>query len=53
MQAGLPMEKGDLRKINSTQQLDFNIPIYNPSAEKYYLVFWNPNFATQMKVKIR
>jgi hypothetical protein len=53
MQAGKPMEKGDYYKLTTVHQYEFNIPTYNPGAEKYYLVFWNPNFATQMQVKIK
>lgn len=52
MQAGTPMEKGDMVKLSSSHDLTFQVPSYNPTNEKYYLVFWNPNFATQTKVSI-
>jgi len=53
MQAGTPMKKGDRIKLSTTHDLSFQIPTYNPTNEKYYLVFWNPNFATQAQITIK
>jgi hypothetical protein len=53
MQAGIPMERGDIKKLTGQHDLTFQIPSYNPTNETYFLVFWNPNFATQVDLQIK
>jgi transglutaminase-like putative cysteine protease len=52
LKAGLPLGIGEERKLDGLNQVHFDIPDNKTNKEKYYLVFWNPNFATQMKVKV-
>jgi len=52
LKIGLPIEYGDKRILDGYNHIDFLLP-KQISKEKYYLVFWNPNFSTQMRVKIK
>ena len=52
LKAGLPLGSGEERNLSGYDLVSFSIPDSTEKAEKYYLVFWNPNFATQMKVKV-
>lgn len=52
LKAGLPLSKGEEKNLDGFDQVSFAVPAPQERLEKYYLVFWNPNFATQMKVKI-
>jgi len=51
--AGKPIERADKQSINTSTAFRIQTPDFNPEHEKYYLVFWNPNFATSMQVKIK
>jgi hypothetical protein len=52
LKTGLPLESGEERTLVGFDQISFKIPVVKDSSNKYYLVFWNPNFATEMKVKV-
>jgi hypothetical protein len=53
LKAGLPLGEGELRKLDGYDQIQFVFPDTETTHEKFFLVFWNPNFATQMKVRVR
>jgi hypothetical protein len=52
LKTGLPLGSGEERNLDGFNQISFQIPSTKINTEKHYLVFWNPNFATEMNVKV-